>query len=53
MTFIYEPLQELNIKNNPTEFISFQLRDTPKLKGWSNSAKEMRQKQQKEIHIKS
>ena len=51
--FLYEPLQALNVQNNPISFISFQPRDTPKLKGWSTSTKDMHQKQHKEIHAKS
>ena len=48
--FIYEPIQALNFQKNP--FISFQARETPNIKGWSTSAKDMRHKQQQERHLK-
>ena len=35
------------------KFLKFQPRDTPNLKGWSTSAKDMPQKRWKERHIKS
>ena len=49
-TFIYEPIQALNVQNKL--FISFQARETQYLKGWSTSAKDMWQKQQQERHLK-
>ena len=48
-TFIYEPIQALNVQKNL--FHSFQARETPYIKGWSNSAKNMWQKQQQERHL--
>ena len=48
--FIYEPIQALNVQKNP--FMSFQARETTNIKGWSTCAKDMRQKQQQERHLK-
>ena len=42
--FIYEPLQALNFQKKPMAFIKFQPKDTPNIKGRSNSAKEMHHK---------
>ena len=47
--FIYEPIQALNVQKNL--FHSFQARETPYIKGWSTSAKNMWQKQQQERHL--
>ena len=51
-TFIYEPLQALNAKKKPMEFLSFQPRENQNFKGWSTSANDMRQKQNQESNVK-
>ena len=51
--FIYEPLQALNFQKKPMEFLKFQQGDTPKIRVWSTSAKDMLQKQRQERHLKS
>ena len=43
-TLLYEPLQALDVQNNPVTLLSFQPRETPKIKWWSTSTKEMHQK---------
>ena len=49
---LYEPLQALNVKNNPMTLLSFQPRDTTKLKGWSTSSKYMCHQKHQERHPK-
>ena len=52
-TFLNETIQALDAQINPMALLSFQPRDTPNLKGWSDSAKEMCQKRQQERRSKS
>ena len=46
-TFLCEPLQVLDVQENHMEFLSFKPRDTPKLKGYSASTKDMLHKRYK------
>ena len=50
--FIYEPLQELNVQNNPMDFTKFQPRETLNPKGWYYSTKDVHHKRHQEINVK-